>query len=123
MSGPIIRAAASQAAPAQISQTAFLFAALGFAFLFYVTIKGDLPKWLGLLGLAGTASGAAPGLAVPAATAPATPTAPATQGLNTNTGNPLGITAPGSANPGVLNLGEGYGGKDSSSALALIGLV
>lgn len=53
MPGAAIRAAASSAAP-NISQTAFIFAAVGFAFLFFVTIRGDLPKWLGLLGLAGT---------------------------------------------------------------------
>ena len=34
------------------NQTAFIFGVIGIAFLIYVTIKGDLPKWLGLLGLA-----------------------------------------------------------------------
>ncbi len=43
-----------QVAPvtAQFSQTAFIFAVLGFAFLFYITIRGDLPKWLGVFGFA-----------------------------------------------------------------------
>ena len=31
-----------------------MFGALLFAFLFYITTNGDLPKWLGLLGLAGS---------------------------------------------------------------------
>lgn len=43
-----------------INNTAWLFFILAAAFLFYVTIKGDLPKWLGLFGLA-------PGKAAPAA--------------------------------------------------------
>lgn len=34
-----------------VSPTSFLFGALLFAFLFYITINGDLAKWLGLLGL------------------------------------------------------------------------
>lgn len=41
----------------QVSQSAFIFAMLVAAFVFYVTIKGDLPKWLGLLGLAQGAPG------------------------------------------------------------------
>ena len=36
-----------------INQTGFLFGALAFGFLFFVTARGDLPKWLGLLGLGG----------------------------------------------------------------------
>lgn len=39
--------------PAGINNTAYFFAFLAFAFLFYVTAKGDLGKWLGLFGLAG----------------------------------------------------------------------
>lgn len=43
------------AAPvSQFSQTAFVFGVVMFTFLVYVTIKGDLPKWLGLLGLGGS---------------------------------------------------------------------
>lgn len=37
-----------------INQTSFLFGAILFAYLFFVTVRGDLPKWLGILGLAGT---------------------------------------------------------------------
>jgi hypothetical protein len=40
-----------------MNQTSFMFGAVAFAFLFYVTTRGDLPKWLGLLGLAGVAGG------------------------------------------------------------------
>jgi hypothetical protein len=43
----------------QINQTSFMFGASLFAFLFYITAKGDLAKWLGLLGLAGSGNAAA----------------------------------------------------------------
>ena len=44
-----------------INNTAYLFGALAFAFVFWITVRGDLPKWLGLLGLASnTQGGAAP---------------------------------------------------------------
>ena len=43
----------------QINQTSFMFGACLFAFLFYITAKGDLAKWLGLLGLAGSGNAAA----------------------------------------------------------------
>lgn len=39
-----------------IGQTGFVFAVVGFAWVFYITTRGDLPKWLGLLGLAGGSS-------------------------------------------------------------------
>lgn len=39
------------------NQTAFIFGVVAVAFLIYVTIKGDLPKWLGLLGLAPSSTG------------------------------------------------------------------
>ena len=39
-----------------INQTSFMFGALVVSFIFYVTIKGDLPQWLGLLGLGGFAT-------------------------------------------------------------------
>jgi hypothetical protein len=54
-----------------INQTSFLFGALAFAFVFFVTVRGDLPKWLGLLGLAGGSSApAGTGAALPAAQNP-----------------------------------------------------
>ena len=55
-----------------MNQTAFMFATVAFAFLFYVTVKGDLPKWLGLFGLAG--GGSTPGSTVPASSSPASGT-------------------------------------------------
>jgi hypothetical protein len=42
-----------------VSPTSFLFGALLFAFLFYITVNGDLAKWLGLLGLGTSATPAA----------------------------------------------------------------
>ena len=71
-SGDIVRGVAAQTAqPALsgISQTAFIFGAVGFMFLVFITLRGDLPKWLGLLGLAPSATpatGTSPlGAAVP----------------------------------------------------------
>ena len=58
--GQTVRNAAAQPV-SQFSQTAFIFGVLGFAFVFYVTLRGHLPKWLGLLGLGGAAGTAAPG--------------------------------------------------------------
>ena len=44
-----------------VNNTAWLFFVLVLAFLFFVTVRGDLPKWLGLLGLGGSPkTGAAP---------------------------------------------------------------
>jgi hypothetical protein len=47
-------AAAAQAIgkPGGVNNTAYLFFVLAMAFIVYITTKGDLPKWLGLLGLA-----------------------------------------------------------------------
>ena len=53
-----------------INNTAYLFFVLALAFIFYITIKGDLPKWLGLFGLGGKPTGSA--TASPAASTPAT---------------------------------------------------
>jgi hypothetical protein len=41
-----------------INNTAYLFFVLALAFIVYITVKGDLPKWLGLFGLGGTPAGA-----------------------------------------------------------------
>jgi hypothetical protein len=35
-----------------IDNTSFVFFVLTAAFVFFVTVRGDLPKWLGLFGLA-----------------------------------------------------------------------
>jgi hypothetical protein len=60
--------AVASSAPGQaigFNQTAFIFGVIAVAFLIYVTIKGDLPKWLGLLGLAPSSASASSGLASP----------------------------------------------------------
>lgn len=36
-----------------VNQTSFLFGALIFGFLWFITVRGDLAKWLGVFGLAG----------------------------------------------------------------------
>jgi hypothetical protein len=69
---------AARALPfANVNQTSFLFGAVFFAFLFFVTVRGDLGKWLGLLGLAGG------GATTPNAGAslPAAPSLPGLPGL------------------------------------------
>ena len=54
-----------QAAPVpQFSQTAFIFGVLAFAFLLFVTIRGHLPKWLGLFGFGGSPTNT-PGMSTP----------------------------------------------------------
>lgn len=73
---------------AGINQTSFLFGAVVFAFLFYITTKGDLGKWLGLLGLAGTSG-------TSAATA-----AGATAGAGAST------SGGGTINPGAFGVGQ-----------------
>lgn len=58
-----------------------MFGAVLFAFLFYITVKGDLAKWLGLLGLAGT----------PPTTTATNTTQQALQSLGTITVTPNGL--------------------------------
>lgn len=53
-----------------INPTSAMFAAVVFAFLFYITVRGDLAKWLGLLGLAPNKTAA--GMPAPLAGSPAT---------------------------------------------------
>lgn len=67
-----------------INQTSFAFGAIMFAYLFFVTVRGDLGKWLGVLGLAGTTGKAASN--TPAGTTPAS--TPATA-ANNDAGNSL----------------------------------
>lgn len=62
-----------------ISQTAFIFGAIGFSFVIFITMRGDLPKWLGLLGLAGVKGGAGAPKPLPAVS----PTSPAATGTMT----------------------------------------
>ena len=59
MTGAAAAAARATGNPG-VNNTAWLFFILAAAFLFYVTIKGDLPKWLGLFGLAPSTGAAAP---------------------------------------------------------------
>jgi len=84
--------------PGGINNTAYLFFVLALAFLFYITVKGDLAKWLGLLGLGGSARpAAAPSQSVgtPAA-APGLPALPATT-ASPQAGQPLNPFAYGAA--------------------------
>ena len=53
--GQAIRNAASSQVP-QFSQTAFIFGVVGLLFLVYITLRGDLPKWLGLFGFGSAAT-------------------------------------------------------------------
>ena len=55
-------AAAAQALgkPGGVNNTAYLFFVLALAFIVYITVKGDLPKWLGLFGLGQSAAPASP---------------------------------------------------------------
>lgn len=67
-----------------IDNTAFLFFVLVAAFGFFVTVRGDLPKWLGLFGLvgvtgqsiAGQLNSAVTGQAPPNSGLPALPSLP-----------------------------------------------
>jgi len=68
-----------------ISQTAFVFAVLATAFLIFVTLRGDLPKWLGLFGI---------GKPVTA------PAAPGSMGSLPDLNSPAPNSAPGNAPPG-----------------------
>lgn len=61
-----------------INQTSFLFGAVMFGYLFFITVRGDLPAWLGLLGLAGTTSST--GSTATGASTPATSAVPPAPG-------------------------------------------
>ena len=77
-------AAAAQALgkPGGVNNTAYLFFVLALAFIVYITVKGDLPKWLGLFGLAssatpqGAATGSAAGTPAVASGLPGLPAIP-----------------------------------------------
>lgn len=45
--------------PSGISQTSFIFASVFIAYLVFITLKGDLGRWLGVFGF-GAAASAAP---------------------------------------------------------------
>ena len=75
-------AATPQAQAAGFGQTAFIFGVVAFAFVMYVTLKGDLPKWFGLFGFAASSNSGlnAPGggMASAASATPGTNSAGAT---------------------------------------------
>ncbi len=54
-----VTAAASGTVTRSFNQTGFMFVAIGLAFLFFITARGDLAKWLGAFGLAGGTAGTA----------------------------------------------------------------
>ena len=62
-----------------MNQTAVIFGVLVAAFLFYVTTRGDLPRWLGLFGLA--SSGGSAGGQLGSSPYPGVGTSPAALGM------------------------------------------
>lgn len=62
--------------PAGINNTAFLFGTVAFAFVLWVTARGDLPKWLGLLGIGSASAAPTSGGTVANPGAPSLPTLP-----------------------------------------------
>ena len=54
------RAAAARASAPVLArgfnQTAFMFGVLAAAWVFFITVRGDLAKWLGLLGVGGSSA-------------------------------------------------------------------
>lgn len=91
MVGDQIRSAASGG----INQTSFMFGAVLFAFLFFITVRGDLAKWLGLLGLGGSSKGLGVGTAV------------AQNSIQANTGLPSLAGLPAIPNTGAANVPVG----------------
>ncbi len=75
-----VSATAASAVSSGVSQTGVMFAAVGVAFLIYITARGDLAHWLGAFGLAGGQAGAA-GAPTPAGTGAATASGQAPVGV------------------------------------------
>lgn len=71
-----------------VNQTSLLFGALLFAFLFFITTRGELAKWLGIFGLAGSASTVGGQIPTPGGLAPLSVLNPQT-GLLPSSGVPL----------------------------------
>jgi hypothetical protein len=97
-----------------INNTAFLFFALTAAFIFWVTVRGDLPAWLGLFGLAGApkSGGASPATGSSAGASTSSPLS----------GYQGGATTPSIPNPSAL--GTSGGGLTTSPLTdALSGLM
>jgi hypothetical protein len=111
-----------------INNTAYLFFVIALAFIVYITVKGDLPKWLGLLGLGGTpagstaASAAATGTPAAAAGLPGLPGLP-TLGQSTggssllSTSNPFGPIASDASNAVTYGTGDLAPGNTGSSQI------
>lgn len=59
-----------------VNQTSITFGALVVAFIVYITVRGDLAKWLGVLGLAGSAPASLPAAQNPNAGLPTLPALP-----------------------------------------------
>lgn len=114
--GDAIRNAAPQP---QFSQTAFVFGTIAFMFLLYVTIKGDLPKWLGLIFRSPTQTGAGglPGLTgLTGLTQPGTNGGTASQAFATP-----GTNSAGSAVPDILSGNHDVSGTAGGSPLPSLG--
>lgn len=112
-----------------INNTAWLFFILALAFLFYVTVKGDLPKWLGLLGLASGATPAsatsptAAGTASAAGGLPGLPAIPSigqtSSGVGNlpSTSNPFGSISSDASNANTYSSGDLAPGNVGSSQI------
>jgi hypothetical protein len=89
-------------------QTAFTFGALLFAWLLFITMRGDLARWLGVFGLAGSSGGSPSG---------ALPVTPATQLATPGSG----LTIPGIPDlPALPTLG-GSGAGSSLTVPSIVG--
>lgn len=84
-----------------INNTAYLFFVLFGAFIVFITIRGDLPKWLGLLGLAGSPTGSTTSTNTTASNGlPSLATLPSLNGAGGSGGpNLLGAASSDASNP------------------------
>ena len=77
--------------PSGLNNTAYIFGVVTFAFIVFITTRGDLPKWLGLLGLGASATPSASSGSVTGATSSnGLPALPSLTGI-LNMTNPIGI--------------------------------
>lgn len=70
--------------PSGVSQTSFIFASVFVAYLVYITLRGDLGKWLGVFGF-GAGGGAPSGTSGVTGSGTGTNTAPAVGSPSTST--------------------------------------
>ena len=80
--------------PGGVNNTAYLFFVLSLAFIFYVTVKGDLPKWLGLFGLGAASSATSPASGGTAPAANGLPGLPAIPAIGANQIGTSPLSAP-----------------------------